>query len=150
MLVRPSMKPQFFGYIFCGAAFHNTRHLARCSLQIRGNRDGNDARTDTMMRYNRGWPDTETVTKGHGFPRQTTREMPENPDFRRGLKESPAHTNASRKMPMSTSGSFDDPAGRELLAAISKIRRMSSGDSKYHSGQPKKVFDSPYLEFLDK
>ncbi len=51
---------------------------------------------------------------------------------------------------MSTPGSFDDPAGRELLAAISKIRRMSSGDSKYHSGRPKKVFDSPYLEFLDK
>ena len=51
---------------------------------------------------------------------------------------------------MSNPGSFKDPAGRELLAAISKIRRMSSGDSKYHSGRPKKVFDSPYLEFLDK
>ena len=51
---------------------------------------------------------------------------------------------------MSTPGSFDDPAGRELLAAIAKIRRMSSGDSQYLSGRPKKVFDSPYLEFLDK
>ena len=103
-----------------------------------------------MVRYNTGWPDTETVTKGHSFLGQPTREMPESPDFRRGLKESPAHTNASRRMLMSTPGSFDDPAGRELLAAISKIRRMSSGDSKYHSGRPKKVFDSPYLEFLDK
>lgn len=46
--------------------------------------------------------------------------------------------------------SFDDPAGRQLLAAIGKIRRMTSGDPKYHSGRPKKVFDSPYLEFLDK
>jgi len=31
---------------------------------------------------------------------------------------------------MSTPGSFKDPAGRELLADISKIRRMSSGDSQ--------------------
>ncbi len=44
---------------------------------------------------------------------------------------------------------FDDPAGRQLLAAINKIRRMTSGDSKYHSGRRKKKFASPLLEFLD-
>jgi len=27
---------------------------------------------------------------------------------------------------------------------------MTSGDPKYHSSRPKKVFDSRYLEFLDK
>ena len=46
--------------------------------------------------------------------------------------------------------SFDDPAGRHLLAAIGKIRRMTSGDPKYHSGRKKKEYASPYLEFLDK
>ena len=34
--------------------------------------------------------------------------------------------------------SFDNPAGRELLAAIKKIRRNTSGDPKYHSGRKKK------------
>jgi len=51
---------------------------------------------------------------------------------------------------MSGPHTFDDPAGRQLLAAISKIRRMTSGDPKYHSGRKKKEFASPYLEFLDK
>jgi hypothetical protein len=46
--------------------------------------------------------------------------------------------------------SFDNPAGRELLAAIGKIRRMTSGDPKYHSGRAKKEYASPYLEFLAK
>lgn len=46
--------------------------------------------------------------------------------------------------------SFDNPAGRELLAAIKSVRRMTSGDPKYHSGRPKKVYASPYLEFLAK
>ena len=46
--------------------------------------------------------------------------------------------------------SFDNPAGRELLAAIGKIRRMTSGDPKYHSGRKKKEYASPYLEFLAK
>ena len=46
--------------------------------------------------------------------------------------------------------SFDDPAGRQLLAAIGKIRRMTSGDPKYHSGRKKKEYASPYLEFLAK
>jgi hypothetical protein len=46
--------------------------------------------------------------------------------------------------------SFDNPSGRELLAAIKKIRRMTSGDPKYHSGRPKKEYASPYLEFLAK
>jgi hypothetical protein len=45
--------------------------------------------------------------------------------------------------------SFDNPAGRELLAAIKRIRRVTSGDPKYHSGRKKKEFASPYLEFLD-
>ena len=51
---------------------------------------------------------------------------------------------------MSKPHSFDDPAGRQLLAAISKIRRMTSGDPKYHSGRKKKEYTSPYLEFLAK
>ena len=51
---------------------------------------------------------------------------------------------------MSSASSFDNPAGRELLAAIGKIRRMTSGDPKYHSGRPKKEYASPYLEFLAK
>ena len=51
---------------------------------------------------------------------------------------------------MSAASSFNDPAGRELLAAIGKIRRMTSGDPKYHSGRPKKEYASPYLEFLAK
>ena len=46
--------------------------------------------------------------------------------------------------------SFDDPAGRELIAAIKKIRRMTSGDPKYHSGRKKKEYASPYLEVLAK
>ena len=96
------MKPRFFGYIFGGDAFYNTRYLARGSLQIRGTGDGNDARTDTMVRYNTGWPDTETVTKGHSFLRQPTREMPESPDFRRGLKESPAHSTHQGGCPCQT------------------------------------------------
>jgi hypothetical protein len=59
-------------------------------------------------------------------------------------------TSASRRMPMTKPHSFDDPAGRQLLAAISKIRRMTSGDPKYHSGRKKKEYASPYLEFLAK
>ncbi len=51
-------------------------------------------------------------------------------------------------MPVTKPHSFDDPAGRQLLAAISKIRRMTSGDPKYHSGRKKKEYASPYLEFL--
>lgn len=46
--------------------------------------------------------------------------------------------------------SFDDPTGRQLLAAIGKIRHMTSGDPKYHSGRKKKEYASPYLEFLAK
>ena len=46
--------------------------------------------------------------------------------------------------------SFDNQSGRQLLAAIGKIRRMTSGDPKYHSGRKKKEYASPYLEFLDK
>ena len=46
--------------------------------------------------------------------------------------------------------SFDNPTGRELLAAIKKIRRNTSGDPKYHSGRNKKEYASPYLEFLAK
>jgi hypothetical protein len=42
-----------------------------------------------------------------------------------------------------------DKARRQLLAAIGKIRRNTSGDPKYHSGRKKKQFASPYLEFLD-
>ena len=51
---------------------------------------------------------------------------------------------------MSTPGSFNDPAGRELLAVLRNARRNKFGDPKYHSGRKKKEFASPYLEFLDK
>jgi len=42
-----------------------------------------------------------------------------------------------------------DKARRQLLAAIKKIRRNTSGDPMYHSGRKKKQFASPHLEFLD-
>ena len=51
---------------------------------------------------------------------------------------------------MSKASSFNDPAGRELLAMLRKARRNTFGDPKYHSGRKKKEFASPYLEFLDK
>ena len=51
---------------------------------------------------------------------------------------------------MSKASSFNDPAGRELLAMLRNARRNKFGDPKYHSGRPKKQFASPYLEFLDK
>ena len=51
---------------------------------------------------------------------------------------------------MSSASSFNDPAGRELLAMLRTARRNKFGDPKYHSGRKKKEFASPYLEFLDK
>ena len=51
---------------------------------------------------------------------------------------------------MSSVSSFNDPAGRELLAMLRNARRNKFGDPKYHSGRKKKEFASPYLEFLDK
>ena len=51
---------------------------------------------------------------------------------------------------MSAASSFNDPAGRELLAMLRKARRNTFGDPKYHSGRKKKEFASPYLEFLAK
>ena len=51
---------------------------------------------------------------------------------------------------MPSAHTFNDPASRQLLATISKIRRMTSGDPQYHSGRKKKEYASPYLEFLDK
>jgi len=50
----------------------------------------------------------------------------------------------------SDANSSSDSVGRQLLATIGKIRRMTSGDPKYHSGRPKKEYASPYLEFLAK
>ena len=51
---------------------------------------------------------------------------------------------------MSSASSFNDPAGRQLLAMLSDARRNKFGDPKYHSGRKKKEFASPYLEFFDK
>jgi hypothetical protein len=62
----------------------------------------------------------------------------------------PGAPDASRRMPMSKASSFNDPAGRELLAMLRNARRNKFGDPKYHSGRKKKEFASPYLEFLDK
>ncbi|GDX95578.1 hypothetical protein LBMAG47_12420 [Planctomycetia bacterium] len=39
---------------------------------------------------------------------------------------------------------------RQIVSTAAKIRRMTSGDPKYHSGRPKKEYASPYLEFLAK
>jgi hypothetical protein len=39
---------------------------------------------------------------------------------------------------------------RQIVATAAKLRRMKSGDPKYHSGRPKKQYASPYLEFLAK
>jgi hypothetical protein len=39
---------------------------------------------------------------------------------------------------------------RDLLATAARIRRMTSGDPRYHSGRKKKEYASPFLEFLDK
>ncbi|MFM7135537.1 MAG: hypothetical protein ACKO1M_00505, partial [Planctomycetota bacterium] len=38
----------------------------------------------------------------------------------------------------------------QIVSTAAKIRRMTSGDPKYHSGRPKKQYASPYLEFLAK
>lgn len=62
----------------------------------------------------------------------------------------PGAPDASRRMPVAAASSFNDPAGRELLAMLRKARRNTFGDPKYHSGRKKKEFASPYLEFLDK
>lgn len=43
-----------------------------------------------------------------------------------------------------------DPMLMALWAGVSRARRNTSGDPKYHSGRKKKEYDSPYLEFLDK
>ena len=51
---------------------------------------------------------------------------------------------------MSSASSFDNPAGRQLLAMLGDARRNKFGDPKYDSGRKKKEFTSPYLEFLDK
>jgi hypothetical protein len=96
-----------------------------------------------------GWLDAETITEVHSFRRPRARETPKSTDSRRGQSRS-GITNASRRMPMSSASSFNDPAGRQLLAMLSDARRNKFGDPKYHSGRKKKEFASPYLEFLDK
>ena len=60
------------------------------------------------------------------------------------------HTPRIKEDAMSSASSFNDPAGRELLAMLRNARRNKFGDPKYHSGRKKKEFASPYLEFLDK
>ena len=52
-------------------------------------------------------------------------------------------------MPDSSKRSSTDIA-RQIVATAAKLRRMKSGDPKYHSGRPKKQYASPYLEFLAK
>ena len=52
-------------------------------------------------------------------------------------------------MPDSPKPSSTDIA-RQIVATAGKLRRMKSGDPKYHSGRPKKQYASPYLEFLAK
>jgi hypothetical protein len=51
---------------------------------------------------------------------------------------------------MATPSKYSSPEAKKLLTMISKIRRNTSADPRYHSGRKKKEFASPYLEFLDK
>jgi hypothetical protein len=39
---------------------------------------------------------------------------------------------------------------KNLIAMLAEARRNTPGDPKYQSGRKKKVYASPYLEFLDK
>jgi hypothetical protein len=51
---------------------------------------------------------------------------------------------------MATRSKYSSPEAKKLLTTIANIRRMTSGDPKYHSGRKKKEYASPYLEFLAK
>jgi hypothetical protein len=51
---------------------------------------------------------------------------------------------------MATPSQYSSPEAKKLLTMIAKIRRNTSGDTKYHAGRKKKEYASPYLEFLDK
>jgi hypothetical protein len=51
---------------------------------------------------------------------------------------------------MAAKRKYSSPEARHLLSVLAIARRNTSGDPKYHSGRPKKVYESPYLEFLDK
>ena len=51
---------------------------------------------------------------------------------------------------MAASRKYSSPEARHLLSVLGTARRNTSGDARYHSGRPKKVYDSPFLEFLDK
>jgi hypothetical protein len=53
-------------------------------------------------------------------------------------------------MPSDTNNVSSADLARQILATATKIRRMTSGDPKYHSGRSKKEYASPYLEFLAK
>jgi hypothetical protein len=53
-------------------------------------------------------------------------------------------------MPSHTNNVSNADLARQIVATAAKIRRMTSGDPKYHSGRPKKQYASPYLEFLAK
>lgn len=51
---------------------------------------------------------------------------------------------------MAAKRKYSSPEARHLMSVLAIARRNTSGDPKYHSGRPKKVYESPYLEFLDK
>ncbi len=51
---------------------------------------------------------------------------------------------------MATPSIYSSPEAKKLLTMISKIRRNTSADPRYHSGRKKKEYASPYLEFLAK
>lgn len=53
-------------------------------------------------------------------------------------------------MPSDTKNVSSADLARQIVSTAAKIRRMTSGDPKYHSGRPKKQYASPYLEFLAK
>lgn len=53
-------------------------------------------------------------------------------------------------MPSETKNVSSADLARQIVATAAKIRRMTSGDPKYHSGRKKKEYASPYLEFLAK
>jgi len=104
-----------------------------------------------MTRYNEEMPPTKTQHNIAGFRAHETPESPQSTDFGRALMiVRQVHPKRIKGDAMTKPMSDADKAHRQLLAAIRKIRRNTSGDPMYHSGRKMKEYASPYLEFLDK
>ena len=62
----------------------------------------------------------------------------------------PGAPNASRRMPHVHCKFIQRSSRPGTTCRHWEVRRMTSGDSKYHSGRPKKEYASPSMEFLAK